>query len=234
MKRYVAAFLAMMMLLLCGCTGTFFEQGTLNWDVNDIDHVKIENGTTGKTFSVADREIVDKFVSHINSFQLETETEYVSGYRYCVTLVNHLNGGAEYHFYIVNDETVRCDDKTYAVNAKAFRQYVETMECDTMTDNELIDTLLEGDTLERLNVVDEEGNISFDKILALPQTCPALFELMGRSSAIESISTYGSNKISAWLNSANPELVEKAQEWIEVLQKLMPDIQEKLENLIKN
>ena len=91
-----------------------------------------------------------------------------------------------------------------------------------------------GDTLNQLNIVDEEGKISFDKIINLPKSCPALFELLSRPSAIQSVSTYGADKIGEDLNSSNPELIEKAKEWIEVLEKLMPDIREKLENLIKN
>lgn len=233
MKRIFAAVLAVLMLTLCGCSGVVLGSGTLELDANDIDHIQITNGQTGKNFSVADRELISTIVAHINSFTLEGGTEAGAGYHYGVTLVS-TNGGAESDFYVVSDEAVISGGSLYSVNAKAFRQYLEALECDTMTDNELIDSLLEGDTLEKLNVIDAEGNISVDKIISLPQSCPALFELMTRPSAIQSVSTYGADKIGAFLNSNNPELVEKAQEWIEVLKKLMPDVQEKLENLMKN
>jgi len=134
---------------------------------------------------------------------------------------------------VVDADTVIHDGKMYTVKAKDFEQYLEALECDTLTDNELIDSLLEGDTLERLNVIDGEGKISLDKIVNLPKSCPALFELLSRPSGIVSVGSYGVDKIGAFLNSNNPELVEKAQEWIEVLKKLIPEAQEKLENIIE-
>lgn len=235
MKRMIAALLAVLMLSLCGCSSVISGSGTLEWNPNDIDHIKITNGLTGKTFSVADREIIGTTVSHINSFTLENGTSPESedfSYSYCVTLVDKTNGSAESHYYLCGNETIVIDGAAYIVNAKAFLQYLQTLECDTMTDNELIDALLEGDTLEQLNIMDEEGNISMDKIISLPQSCPALFELMTRPSAIQSVSSYGADKIGSFLNSSNPELVEKAQEWIEVLKKLMPEVQENLEDLL--
>lgn len=236
MKRMIAALLALLMLTLCGCSGVVFGNGTLEWDANDVDHIRITNGLTGKTFSVADREIISTIVNHLNSFTLENGTNPEStefSYNYCVTLVDKTNGSAESHYYLPDNETILIDGTAFIVNAKAFRQYLETLECDTMTDNELIDALLEGDTLERLNIMDEKGNISMDKIISLPQSCPALFELMTRPSAIQSIGSYGADKIGSFLNSTNPELVEKAQEWIEVLKQLIPEAKEKLENIIE-
>lgn len=236
MKRILALMLALLTLTLCGCSAIIIESGSLNLNANDIDHIKITNGGTEKSFSISDRETISAIVRYLNSYTLEngTNTEASGSYRYRVTLVDQTNGSAESHFYLPDTQTLRIDGTSYAVNTKDLMQYVEARECDTLTDNELIDALLEGDTLNQLNIIDDEGNISFDKILSLPQNCPALFELMSRSTAIQSVGSYGADKINAWLNSNNPELVEKAQEWIEVLKKLIPDIQEKLENLIKN
>lgn len=233
MKRVFAAMLAVLMLTLCGCSTVVLGNGTLEYDANDMDHVQITNGLTGKTFSVSDRETISTIIKHINSFDLGEGTEAAAGYHYSVTLVYHLNGGAKTYFSVVDAESVVHDGKMYTVNAKDFEQYLESLECDTLTDNELIDSLLEGDTLEKLNIVDSEGKISLDKIVALPQSCPALFELLSRSSAITSVGSYGVEKIEGYLNSNNPELVEKAQEWIEVLKKLVPEVQEKLENIIE-
>lgn len=233
MKRVFALLLAVLILTLCGCSTVVLGNGTLEYNANDIDHVQITNGLTGKTFSVADREIIGTIVSHINSFGLGEGQEAPNGYHYSVTLVYHLNGGAKAHFSVVDAERVVHDGLMYTVKAKDFEQYLETLECDTMTDNELIDMLLEGDTLERLNVIDGGGKISLDKIVALPKSCPALFELLSRPSGIVSVGSYGVDKIGALLNSNNPELVEKAQEWIEILKQLLPEAKENLENLIE-
>ena len=147
--------------------------------------------------------------------------------------MNHLQGGAKAYFSVVDAESIIHDGKLYTVNAKDFEQYLEALECDTLTDNELIDVLLEGDTLDRLNVIDGEGKISLDKIVNLPKSCPALFELLSRPSGIVSVGSYGVDKIAALLNSNNPALVEKAEEWIEVLKQLIPEAKENLENLIE-
>ena len=233
MKRVFALLMAVLMLTLCGCSTAVLGNGTLEYNANDIDHVQITNGLTGKTFSVADREIIGTIVSHINSFGLGEGQEAPNGYHYSVALVYHLQGGAKAHFSVVDAERVVHDGLMYTVKAKDFEQYLETLECDTLTDNELIDMLLEGDTLERLNVIDGEGKISLDKIVALPKSCPALFELLSRPSGIVSVGSYGVDKIGALLNSNNPELVEKAQEWIEILKQLLPEAKENLENLIE-
>lgn len=233
MKRVLAILLSVLMLTLCGCSTVVPGKGTLEYVANDIDHVVIQNGLSGKSFSVADRVTIGTIVDHINSFNLDEGQEAGAGYHYCVTLVNHLQGGAKAYFSVVDAESIIHDGKLYTVNTKDFEQYLESLECDTLTDNELIDRLLEGDTLDQLNIIDGEGKISLDKIVNLPKSCPALFELLSRPSAIISVGSYGVDKIGTFLNSNNPELVEKAQEWIEVLKKLLPEAKENLENLIE-
>ena len=237
MKRILAAVLAALMLTLCGCNSIIIENGNLNLIANDIDHIKITNGLIDKNFSIADRETIGTIVSYLNSYTLENGTNAESGdfsFRYCITLVNKTNGSTESHFYLPDDQTIRIDGCNYVINAKELLQFVEAKECDTLTDNELIDALLTGNTLEQLNIIDEEGKISIDKILNLPKNCPALFELLSRPSAIAAVSSYGADRIGEFLNSANPALVEKAQEWIEILEKLMPEVREKLEDIINN
>lgn len=231
MKRIFAAMLAVLMLTLCGCSTVVLGNGTLDIDANSVDHIIISNGRTGKTFSVADRETISTIVRNINSFELADPQEPWNGNAYNLNLVD--NKGEKLLYFAVNEGAVTVDDAMYQLNAKDLLQYVESLECDTLTDNELIDSLLEGDTLDRLNVIDGEGKISLDKIVNLPKSCPALFELLSRPSGIVSVGSYGVDKIGDYLNSNNPELVEKAQEWIEVLKKLIPEAQEKLEELLK-
>ena len=223
--------------MLCGCNSVIIENGNLNLVANDIDHIMITNGRTEKTFSVLERVTIGTIISHLNSYTLENGTRAESqdfSYGYCITLVDRTNGFAESRFYFPDKGTILIDGDAYNINAKDLLQFVETEECKTLTDNELIDALLEGDTLEQLNIVDEEGKISVDKLINLPKSCPALFELISRPTAIASVSSYGADKIGAFLNSTNPELVEKAEEWIEILEKLMPEVRENLEEIIKN
>ena len=230
MKRVLAALLAVLMLTLCGCSTVVLGSGTLDIDANSVDHIVISNGRTGKTFSVSNRETISTVVNHINSFDLADPQEPWNGNAYNLDLVD--SKGEEMLYFAVNEGAITVDRAMYRLNAKDLLQYLESLECDTLTDNELIDTLLAGNTLEDLNVIDDEGKISLDKIVNLPKSCPALFELLSRSSAIGSVSSYGVDKIAAFLNSNNPELVEKAREWIEILKALIPEAQEKLDNLL--
>ena len=233
MKRIVAFLLVFVMLTCSGCSTVILGNGTLNYNANDMDHIRITNVLTEKTFSVMDRETISTIISHINSFGLSNGIESDGNYRYSICLVDHLNGGAESYFAVVDMETIVHDGLQYTVKAKDFLQYLETLECDMLTDNELIDSLLDNNTLERLNVLNEEGKISLDKIVSLPKTCPALFELLSRPSGIASVAGYGVEKIEGFLNSNNPELMEKAEEWIEVLKKLVPEAKENLENILE-
>lgn len=232
MKRMIAALMAALMLLLCGCGTVLPENGTLSLNANIVDHIEISNGLTGNRFTVSNRDSITQIVQHINSYTLEDPQETWNGNHYSLKFVD--NDEKQILYFAINDNKVIADDAGYMVNAKDLVQYVEGLECDTMTDNELIDALLEGNTLEQLNIIDEEGKISVDKIIALPKSCPALFELLSRPSAITSVGSYGVDKIESFLNSSNPELVEKAQEWIEVLKNLLPDLQEKLESIVKS
>lgn len=233
MKRIVAFLLVFVMLTFSGCSTVVLGNGTLDYNANEVDHIRITNGITEKTFSIADRETISTVINHINSFGLSEGTDSDGSCRYSICLVDRLNGGAQYYFAVVDAETIIHNGLQYTVKAKDFLQYLETLECDMLTDNELIDSLLDNDTLERLNVMNEEGKVSLDKIVNLPKTCPALFELLSRPSGIPSVATYGVEKIEGFLNSNNPELVAKAKEWIAVLEKLMPEVKENLENILE-
>lgn len=231
MKRVLAALLAVLMLTLCGCSTVVLGNGTLEIDANNVDHIVISNGRTGKTFSVADRETIETIVNHIKSYELNDPQETWNGNAYNLNLEDVK--GDTLLYFAVNESSIIVNDTGYYLNAKDLLRFVESLECDTLTDNELIDALLNGNTLEQLNIVDEEGKISVDMIINLPKNCPALFELLSRPTAIASVSGYGADRIGEFLNSTNPQLVEKAQEWIKILEKLMPEIREKLEGLLK-
>lgn len=237
MKRLFSLFLVILMLALCGCNAILPTNGTLKINPNEIDHIKITNGVTNNDFSVVDRADIGAIVKHLNSYTLENGTNSESGdisYRYRVTLLDKTNGYAESHYYISDSQTIWINGVAYTADTADFITAIEKLEVKTLTDRELIDNLLQGDTLDRLGILDEDKKISVDMILALPERCPALFELLSRPEAIQTVGTYGVETIQEYLNSNNPALVEKAEEWIAVIEKLMPEMKEKLENLIKN
>lgn len=229
MKKILPLLLAAV-ILLSGCSTVILENGTLALDANAVDKIQITNSTED-TFAIENRDEISKLVKYINSFTLEDGNIFADSYQYSLRLLDS-KGETYMHFTIVNADAVSTD-QTYRVNAKDMLQYVQSLECDTMTDNELIDSLLQENTLEQLNVLNEEGKISLDKIMSLPKSCPALFELLSRSSVVTSVSSYGIDSLKTLLNSTNPELVAKGQEWAEIIKQLVPEVRESIENMLE-
>jgi len=228
-KRVLPLFL-ITAILLTGCSTVILENGTLSLEANAVDKIEITN-SSADTFTIENRDVISKLVKYINSFTLEDGNVFAESYQYSLHLLD--NKGETYlRFTIVSANSVSTD-QTYSVNAKDMLQYVESLECDTMTDNELIDALLKGNTLEQLNVLNEEGKISLDKIVSLPKSCPALFELLSRPTVVTSVSSYGFESLKTLLNSTNPELVEKGREWAEILKQLVPEVRESIENMLE-
>lgn len=234
MKRILAGILVSVLLLTAaGCATVIPPNGTLDLDVNAVDRIVITNGLMeGNSFTVENREQINKIVQFLNSFRLENGEPGGNDYRYALRLYDGKEDHVMHRFSIVDDSAVILDGTMYTENAKDLLRYVESLECGTLTDNELINLLFESDILEQLNVLDEEGKISIDKIVSLPSSCPALFELLKRPSAIVSVSGYGVDALSKYLNSSNPALVEKGKEWAAVIQNLLPQVKEKIEDLL--
>ena len=228
-KRVLPLFL-ITAILLTGCSTVILENGTLSLEANAVDKIEITN-SSADTFTIENRDVISKLVKYINSFTLEDGNVFAESYQYSLHLLDN-KGGTYLRFTIVSANAVSTD-QTYSVNAKDMLQYVESLECDTMTDNELIDALLKGNTLEQLNVLNEEGKISLDKIVSLPKSCPALFKLLSRPTVVTSVSSYGFESLKTLLNSTNPELVEKGREWAEILKQLVPEVREGIENMLE-
>ena len=228
-KRVLPLFL-IAAILLTGCSTVILENGTMSLDANAVNKIEITN-SSADTFTIENRDTISKLVKYINSFTLENGNDFAESYQYSLCLIDS-KGETYLRFTIVNVNAVSTD-QTYSVNAKDMLQYVESLECDTMTDNELIDALLKGNTLEQLNVLNEEGKISLDKIVSLPKSCPALFELLSRPTVVTSVSSYGIESLKTLLNSTNPELVAKGQEWAEIIKQLVPEVRDSIENMLE-
>ena len=229
MKKILPLLLAAI-ILLSGCSTVILENGTISLNANAVDKIEITN-SSADTFTIENRDVISKLVKYINSFTLENGNNFADSYQYSLHLLD--SKGETYLLFTIVSANAVSTDQTYAVNARDMLQYVESLECDTMTDNELIDALLKGNTLEQLNVLSEEGKISLDKIVSLPKSCPALFELLSRSSVVTSVSSYGIESLKTLLNSTNPELVAKGQEWAEIIKQLVPEVRESIENMLE-
>ena len=232
MKRLIAGVLVVLTLMFCGCTNPLSTGGTLGLSADDFDHIVVINTQAENTISITERKDISTVISHLNSYILEDPQEPANGNRYDLKLVYHLQGGAELVISI-SDSTVTYDGAMYTVNAKALGQYLEGLECANMTDRELIRYLFENNTMEELGITDESGSISIDKIANLKNACPALFELLSRSTMIESIAQYGTEIMSDYVDSSNAVLREQAEAIANFLKETFPQLAEQIDKILE-
>lgn len=221
-------------LVLSGCGTAILGSGTLSIDANEVSKLEITNGLlNGSTFTVQDRDAISKLIGYINSYTLEDGETPANGWHFHIRMVG--SGGDEvYECTIVDENQFTSGGSTYNVSAGGLLHYVEKLECDTLTDNQLIDRLLTGNELADLRITDENGNISLDKLLKLTDQCPTLFELLGRSSAIQSITSYGLEAIQENLSGTNTVLKERAESLAEILKEYFPDLEAQIDKILEN
>lgn len=135
---------------------------------------------------------------------------------------------------LLDKANVQYDTQAYSITDPSLYQTVEALECATLTDRELLERLFTGDTLNELAITDENGGISLDKIMKLSSSCPALFELLGRPTAIESVGTYGLDYIREAWNSEDNAVREKAEALAGIISTVFPDLQAEIEKITKN
>ena len=232
MRRSLPLFL-ILALLLTGCSTVVLGNGTLSVDADAITKIEITSGIDGYTFTVQDRDSITQLVRYMNSFDLSDGTAAASSWNYSITGYD-AKGDKIAEFVIVDETTVCVDGQTYSVNAASMCSYTEKLECATLTDNALIDRLFTTDTLDKLNILNEDGKISLDKIAGLSDSCPALFALIKRPSVITSVGSYGLDALSKYLNSDNIAIKERAETIAALFEEYFPDLQEKIENIVKN
>lgn len=218
-------------LLLTGCSG-LNSGGTLSFDAQAVDHVEISVGR-GEYLSIADRNDINDIVKKINALTLDTQAEDTFGYDYEIYLCES-DGTVIGSITLKDKATVFYDGTAYSVTDPGLYQTVEALECATLTDRELIDRLLSGNTLTDLSITDDNGKISLDKITGLGKSCPALFELIGRSTAIESVGTYGVDWIRTAWNCDDNIVREKAETFAGIISAVFPDLKAEIEKIIQN
>lgn len=232
MRRTLCLILALFMLMLCGCD-LIPTAGTQNIKVDDVKKIVITNGmATGNTFTVEDRDSIRTIITQINGYTLENGTDPRKGWHYSLSILD-TNGTELMSFIIVSDESVTTDGKTYTVNANKLLAAVEKLECDTLTDEELLRTLFEGSYFDDVTIFNENGEVSLDKIMSIKNDCPALFELISRPSAISSLGTYGMDMLEEYLNSDDFALRQKAEEIAEILKNLFPNLKDKINKILE-
>jgi hypothetical protein len=229
-RRIMCLVLVCAMLALCGCEQLPLpsSDGLKVDDVKKITIHRLELDNYG--FSIEDRDQIRTIVNQINSFKLENGSAASDRYTYGIRLYG-ADGSMLMQINIVDEDTVSQSNQNYTVNAKKLLSQVEKLECDTMTDEQLLRILFEGSYFDDVTILNEDGEVSLDKIMSIKNDCPALFELISRPSAIQSLGTYGMDLLDEYLNSEDSELRQKAEEIAEILKNFFPNLKDKINDL---
>lgn len=230
MKKVLPLLIAVA-IVLCGCSSLIPTNGTLSISSNDIFRIEIKNINVNHDFSISDREEIHTIVSHLNSYTLENAVEGSDPLKYQVALVT--NNGSDPLYFEVDATALKQDNIQYEADALKLVRYIEARECDTLTDEQLMEFLFTDDYLDRLNILNEDGEISLDKITHLGENCPALFELLSRPTLLKTIGSEGLELIEQFIGSDNIQIRERAEKLAEILKSLAPEVKEKIENILE-
>lgn len=229
-KTILPLLLVAALLLLPGCD-VLGSGGTQRVNADDVDNIRVTNCQTGKDFTIEDRDEIGKIVRRLNGYTLEDGTAMANYYGYALELRGS-DGNTLLSAALADETTYITGGKKYTVDTKELLEILEALECDTMTDEELIRLLFEGDYLDGLDIRNEDGEISLDKILSLGSSCPALFELISRPSAMESLGSQGIELLKEYLTSDNEEWKARAEEIGQVIQSIVPAVGDKIQELL--
>jgi hypothetical protein len=232
LRQILCVFLALALFILCGCEAIpGIGTGSSTIKVDEVKRIVITNGRTGNEFTVEDRDNIRSIVNQYNNIPQENGADPWKGWHYYLR-IQDAQGNLIQDFTIVNKSSVTIGNKTYSMNASSLLGKIEAMECDTMTDEELLRTLFEGSYFDDITILNENGEVSLDKILSIKNDCPALFELLSRPSAIQSLGSYGMDMLNEYLNSEDSEIRQKAEEIAEILKSIFPNLKDKIEDLL--
>ncbi len=230
-KRLLALTLALVLVLCTGCTVVLPSNGTLALDSSVVKEITVRNGSSGYSFAIQSRDDIYSIVKYLNSYTLETKAQAEGGSVYTLTLTDEAGKTLD-TVVLVDEAHLFHGQNYYEVNTKDLLTQVQKLECDTLTDKELIDLLLQENTLAQLNILDEDGKLSMDKILGLADACPALFELISRPSIIETLGGYGVEAIQNALETGNAFVQEKVTDLAELLKQYFPDLSDKIDAVL--
>ena len=231
LKKFIS-FILVLTLLLTACGNMPLGNGTLSIDSGEVQNIKITNLNVNHDFTIADREQIHTIVRYLNSYTLDTAADSDASTKYEIS-VNLADGNDTLKFKI-DEAVVMSSGSYYSADAEKLVRYVEARECDILTDNQLIEFLFTDDYLDRLNILNEDGEISLDKIVRLGENCPALFELLSRPTLLKTLGTEGLQTVEKFLGSDNIQIRERAEKLAEIVKTVAPELKEKIENILKN
>ena len=230
MKKFISFFLVLT-LLLTGCGNVALGNGTLSIDSGDVQNIEITNLNVNHSFTIADREQIHSIVRYLNSYDLGTSSQGDSQQKYSITLV--FADDSSPLLFEINTTTVSNGTESFEVDALKLVRYIEARECDTLTDKQLIELFFLDDYLDRLNILNDKGEISLDKIAKLGENCPALFELLSRPTLLKTIGKEGLRLLENYIDSDNIQIRERAEKLAALVKTLAPEMKEKIENILE-
>ena len=230
LKKFIS-FILVLTLLLTACGSMPLGNGTLSIDSGDVQNIKITNLNVNHDFTIADREQIHNIIRYLNSYNLDTGSQDGSHLKYRITLT-FADSSADL-CYEINPTTVASSTESFEVDALKLVRYIEARECDTLTDEQLIEFIFFDDYLDRLNILNDKGEISLDKIVKLGENCPALFELLSRPTLLKTVGKEGLTLIEQFIGSDNIQIRERAEKLAELVKTLAPEMKEKIENILE-
>ena len=230
LKKFIS-FILVLTLLLTACGNMPLGNGTLSIDSGEVQNIKITNLNVNHDFTIADREQIHTIVRYLNSYTLDTSNQTDSQLKYKITLT--FADDSSPLLFNINSNTVSNGTEAFEVDALKLVRYIEARECDTLTDEQLIEFIFFDDYLDRLNILNYKGEISLDKIAKLGENCPALFELLSRPTLLKTIGKEGLSLLENYIDSDNIQVRERAEKLAELLKTLAPEVKEKIENILE-
>lgn len=224
------ALVLMVSMLLTGCSLLENNTGTLQLDDNTVSSVLVKNTAPDTTVTVQDRDSIQAFIRLLNTYTLENGTEPVGTGEYELTL--SFTDGTTKVFALSGTDTLITEGLSYSVDTGKLVSLAEKTECATLTDEQLLERIFRDDYLASISITNDRGDISLDKIAGIPDQCPALFELLGRTSFLESVGSYGLDKLKEMAGSADEAVREQAEKLGEIFSNLIPSLKEEIRKII--
>lgn len=232
MKIRVLALVCAMLLLLTGCQLTPSREGTLSIDDSSVSILQVESSLSGKSFSIQTRDSIRKIVKLINALALETEEENAGAPVYSL-LLSGSDGSEILSLALISRGALITGEKTYNADCQELWNAIAKEECSILSDKELLHSIFADNYWDDVSITNDKGDISIDKILDIPNQFPALFELLGRPTMLESVANEGLSLIKEYAGSANKALRERAAKLGEILSNLIPSLKNQIEDILK-
>lgn len=231
----IIALVLLVSLCLTGCELPQIGEtvdGTLNIAADSVLRIDLSNVSAGTNVVIQDRSVISEVVKLINRLVLTDEVVSPLPTVYDITLT-YSDGSEAYVLSLLSDYVVIAGGKTYDADAEKLLAKAEKLECATLSDDELLRRVFEDDYWDTVTIKNEKGELSVDKILALPQQCPALFELLGRPTVLKTLGSSGIELLEEYAGSASEHLRQRAQKLGDILSTLLPDIKDKVSSVLK-